>query len=951
MNWFRNLSLRSKFRVIFISAAVLGLTFFITRALSVNADKAEQQVANKAEVLLHTMSSVRNYTTKVIAPRIKGHNYTAGEDFFPETVPAFSAHSVFDYFKSKPEFKDFSYKEATPNPTNPRDFSDPFETELLEWFRANRDQTTKSGFRTAADGQERLFYTSRPIVMSDTSCLECHSTPDVAPKGQIAAYGSELGFGWKLHDVVAAQVVYVPANQVLAKGRASAMQMIGIFAGTFAVVFFMLGTFLRRIVLNPVKGLSEASQALAEGTHGNNDLAAAKTSLAPTSARGDELGVLARNFTNMADEVADREEGLRAAQVELEAREARFRAMIENASDAILVVDRHDKVQYASPAVQRIIGREPREMLGKSPLDFVVSEDQAAGRAARDATMARAGAGPTVELRFMHATGEERTVACVGSNLLEDSSIRGVVLNLRDVTERVRAERLEREKQTAEEANKAKSQFLANMSHELRTPLNAIIGYSEMLQEDAQDQGQTQVVEDLKKIHGAGRHLLALINGVLDLSKIEAGRMELFLETFEVAQVISEVVATVKPLVMKNANTLRVEIDPKAGSMRADITKLRQSLYNLLSNSCKFTTQGTITLRVTRVLGTGVPDRLRFDVADSGIGMTSEQMAKLFEAFAQADASTTRKFGGTGLGLAITRRFCRMMGGDVQVASVARGGTTFSIELPAMVEEPKASSPLAPVSQQATPGSLSKGPLLLCIDDDPLVHDLLQRTLGREGYRVSSALSGEEGLRKAREAVPDVVTLDIMMPGRDGWSVLREIRADAKLAGVPVVLLSIVDNQQLSRSLGADAHLTKPADVETLAATIRSVAKKRSQGPVLIVEDDAPMAELLRRSIVQAGREAVIAHNGKDAVDAFVRHKPSVVLLDLMLPGMDGTQFLESIRQVEGGQSVPVIVVTSQDLGSEQRAKLLERVEWIAQKGVVEIEEIVRGVQRAVARP
>src|SRR5262249_25239657 len=314
-----------------------------------------------------------------------------------------------------------------------------------------------------------------------------------------------------------------------------------------------------------------------------------------------------------------------------------------------------------------------------------------------------------------------------------------------------------------ERADRHKSEFLANMSHELRTPLNAIIGYSEMLQEDAADLGAEQFTDDLKKINAAGKHLLELINAVLDLSKIEAGKMDLYLEAFDVATLIRDIAAVIQPLAAKNANRLEVLCPETTGAMRADLTKVRQALFNLLSNACKFTDHGTVTLAVRRETHEH-QDWLRFSVSDTGIGMTSEQLAGLFDAFSQADAATTRKYGGTGLGLALSRRLCRMMGGDVTVESEAGRGSSFTIRLPAVVAEaPEPAPPTVPPDHPAP----AVGTVLV-VDDEAAIRDLMQRYLAKEGFRVVAAASGEEGLRLARELRPDAITLDVMMPGMDG---------------------------------------------------------------------------------------------------------------------------------------------------------------------------------------
>jgi CheY-like chemotaxis protein len=338
-----------------------------------------------------------------------------------------------------------------------------------------------------------------------------------------------------------------------------------------------------------------------------------------------------------------------------------------------------------------------------------------------------------------------------------------------------------------------------------------------MLTEEANDLGQDSFVPDLKKIHGAGKHLLSLINDVLDISKIEAGKMDMFLETFEIRPLIDDVVSTIQPLVDKNENALIVSCREEIGSMHADVTKVRQGLFNLLSNACKFTKEGRITLKVSRLEKDGA-DWLHFTVSDTGIGMTPGQLAKLFQAFSQADASTTRKYGGTGLGLAISRKFCQMMGGDITVTSEPGKGTSFTMQLPAIVVEKKAEAPQPPPRPEP---AQETGTPVLVIDDDPDVHDLMRRFLGKEGFRIVPALSGEEGLKLARAAPPDVIVLDVQMPTMDGWVVLQQIKADPQLREIPVVLVTMTDEKNLGYSLGADDYLVKPVDRERVASVLK----------------------------------------------------------------------------------------------------------------------------------
>jgi signal transduction histidine kinase/CheY-like chemotaxis protein len=494
-------------------------------------------------------------------------------------------------------------------------------------------------------------------------------------------------------------------------------------------------------------------------------------------------------------------------------------------------------------------------------------------------------------------------------------------------------------KEVAEQANRTKSTFLANMSHELRTPLNAIIGYAEMLEEEAQERGLADFAPDLAKVHAAGKHLLALINDVLDLSKIEAGKMELFLEDFDVCALVQDVESTIRPLVEKNENVLEVHCPPDIGTLHADLTRVRQILFNLMSNAAKFTQHGRVGLEVFP-LRLGGEGWIEFAVADTGIGLTSEQQLRLFQSFSQADPSTSRKYGGTGLGLVISRRFAQMMGGDIQVQSEFGRGSVFSVRLPRVAGRSRPPPP--------PPPSPASSPLVLVVDDDRATRELITRGLEKEGFRVLAAASGEEALRLAREKRPEVISLDVLMPGMDGWTVLRALKGDPLTASIPVVMVSMLDDRDIGHALGAADYLTKPVDREKLVLTLRRFRRGASPRPVLLVEDDPATREVVRRALERDGWVVSEADNGRTALESLALATPDLILLDLMMPEMDGFEFVAELRRTESGRRIPVVVVTAKEITAEDRARLNGQVRRIFHKGSFSREELTAELRRVL---
>jgi len=500
-------------------------------------------------------------------------------------------------------------------------------------------------------------------------------------------------------------------------------------------------------------------------------------------------------------------------------------------------------------------------------------------------------------------------------------------------------------------ASQHKSQFLANMSHELRTPLNAIIGLTEMMTEHSARFGTEKALEPLRRVLRAGRHLLMLINDILDLSKIEAGKLELNIESVPIAPMIEEVSGTSRPLAEQNGNRLVVECPADVGALQADPVRLRQTLLNLLSNACKFTKQGDVRLSVKRMKDDGKP-WLEFSVADSGIGMTPEQMEKLFQEFTQADSTTSRQFGGTGLGLAITRRLCRMMGGDVTVTSELGKGSTFTIRLPAegAQADMPAAQPAAPArAVVAAARKGANGKTIMVVDDDATARELISRYLLDAGFEVAPAASGVEALKMARELKPVAITLDVIMPELDGWTVLSALKGDPDLASIPVVMVTITDEKQRAFALGATGYLLKPIDRTKLLSLLAPWRAPAGPTRVLVVEDDLDQLHAIGMALSQPNWQVVEATNGRIALDKVREAVPDVIILDLMMPEMDGFEFMANLQANGDWQHIPVFVVTALDLNERDRGRLNIGMEKILRKGNLSTCDLVSRV-RAVLR-
>ncbi|CAO3425606.1 PAS domain-containing protein [Azospirillum endophyticum] len=648
----------------------------------------------------------------------------------------------------------------------------------------------------------------------------------------------------------------------------------------------------------------------------------------------------------------------RRAEEALRETEERYRLAAQATNDAIWDWNLSSDRIHWNEAVRTLFGygEDATETSASWWMDHIHPDDQDHVVTGIHAVIDGGGTRWNDEYRFRRADGSYASIldrgfvlrSPIGQPLrmigaMQDISVR------KQVEEELDAARL-----AAEEANRAKSLFIANMSHELRTPLSAVIGYTEMLEEELADLGVDSMLPDLEKIEANARHLLNLINGVLDISKIEAGKMEVHGEDADIADLTREVAATVEALVSKKGNRLAVEVADGVGCMHTDVVKVRQCLFNLLSNAAKFTENGTVTLSVQRTTdnsGTAPADMVVFHVTDTGIGMTPEQVRRLFERFMQADSSTTRRFGGTGLGLAITKAFADMLGGEVAVDTASGAGTSFTLRLPADLRHGR------------LPGAVDHGPVrveevapvqaaretILIIDDEQAMRELLARFLHREGFGVALAADGQTGLSIARQIRPRAILLDVMMPRTDGWSVLSVLKAEPDLADTPVIIVSSRREKGLALSLGAADYFTKPVDWQRLHRVLSGLSGQASGTALVLMEADETRA-LLCAELGRDGWQVGEAETEEEAFRQLAATVPTVILLDPLMAGMDGFAFLKALSRNPDWSRIPVIVVAAQEIGREETEALRGQVRDIIPLAEDGSDGMIEELKEAIAR-
>ncbi|MCG8353290.1 MAG: response regulator [Chloroflexales bacterium] len=485
---------------------------------------------------------------------------------------------------------------------------------------------------------------------------------------------------------------------------------------------------------------------------------------------------------------------------------------------------------------------------------------------------------------------------------------------------------------TAEQANQMKSQFLATMSHELRTPLNSIINFTRILISGVRGPVNEGQVDYLNRVCASGEHLLGLINDILDLSKIEAGRMELYKEPCQVNELAQHVVATAAGLIKEKPIELHQDIAPNIPAIMVDRTRIRQIMLNLLSNAAKFTDAGAITLRIFQE-----KDQIIVSLSDTGIGIVPEYLDTIFEEFRQVDGESNRRYGGTGLGLAICQRLVELHGGRIWVESVVGEGSTFSFSLPIETDSPTQMTNIE-APELDTPFN-PNAPVVIVIDDDPAAIEIVTSYLKRDGYAVYGVRDSRRALDEARRLRPAAIILDILMPHKDGWEILTELKADTKLQAVPVVLYTIAEERQLGMHLGASAYLLKPIDEAQLRGTVNQLVS--SGGIVLVIDDDPDVLEMVSSQLGQTGSCQVITANGGQAgLELVAAQRPDVIILDLMMPDVDGFAVLEQLERNPNTYDIPVVVLTAKDLTADERNVLNRRVRTLLAKRAAALEDL-----------
>lgn len=810
---------------------------------------------------------------------------------------------------------------------------------------------------------------SRLIASQNQGVLEV--VPGI---GQLVSWQQLKNTEWKVVRSVPFETVYSQASRITYQTL-----LVGI-TGLVAMAAMTMW-FVER-ALGPIPRLTAAAAAVERGDYRVDQLT-------EISQRRDEMGQLARGFWSMVNVVSEREASLISAKQDLSRSERRFRALIENSSDLITIVA-SEGISYRSPSIRNILGYDPEETLGRGAIELIHPDDRSR---ILEITTRPPGELPqtgSIEYRFLRKDGTWRVVEGKYTDLRHDPEIRGIVFNSRDITDRkmdeiqirglaadlarerdtleervrIRTAELEQKneelssaKEAAELAMKQKDEFLDNVAHDLRTPLTVVIGFSDDLLERSQEDGLFEYEADLKRVVNRSHDLLELVNDLLSMCKARNDKgIHLDLEEFDVAEVVRDRLEGIGSLASKQRNSIRFDAAEGLGTMVADKVKVWRILMNLLSNACKFTKEGSIVISATR-LTIEQSDRIVFRVTDTGLGMSPAQQARLFNRFSQVQGTTAERQSGVGLGLSICRLYCDAMGGRIDVESTEGCGSTFIVTLPAIIGLP---TDVGSVSKgnvflsDTVPGTGIRLPptaqqnLVLIIDDDPSVCELMRRNLGQEGFQVRTAIHGTEGVELARLLQPSAIILDVLMPGDDGWVVLSALKADAATANIPIIMASILDERERGISMGADEYLTKPLPRGQLVKILHKHTDTPPGGSLLVVEDDVDVREKLCRSLREQGWGVTESGDGADALKRIRERRPDLVILDLMLPTIDGFGVLEELRKDSELMQIPVIVLTAAHLAQDEQLRLQEGAEQVLQKGSYDPNKLLRTIRALV---
>jgi len=665
---------------------------------------------------------------------------------------------------------------------------------------------------------------------------------------------------------------------------------------------------------------------------------------------------------------------------QLEDSEARVRLLLDSTAEAIYGLDSEGLCSFANPSCLRMLGyQNTDEILGKKMHDLIFHshKDNTAfpeEKCPIYETIKKGVENHSDQYVIWRKDGQFFDAEFWSHPIKESDKTIGAVVTFVDITERKKVEEeleshrvhledmvnektrdLSMARDVALDANRSKSEFLANMSHELRTPMNSIIGFTGRVIKKSGDLLPERQLNNLHTVQRNAHHLLDLINSLLDLSKIEAGKMEVFLEKFKLDSVIREVSELTETLLIDKGLEFATELPDKPVVLYSDKMKIKQILINLIGNAVKFTEKGTVKVSAKKLSDQQMDGDPFFDpnsqyiclnISDTGVGMSEEEMENIFEAFQQVDGSMTRKIGGTGLGLTVTKSFTELLDGRINVTSEKGKGTTFSIILP--IREEEKDQVASPVELNNSPQAIpDSNPLVLCIDDNEEAVDLLQGYLVDEGFNVVGALSGQEGLEKARSLNPFAITLDVHMPQKDGWSVLKELKHDPKTENIPVVMVTMMDNKALGYQLGASDYLQKPIMPEVLISSINNILRHQVE-KVLAVDDDPEVLELIRQVLEDEEITVDTAANGLEALAFLKKSIPDIVLLDLMMPQMDGFDVIMRMKEHELWSKIPIVVITAKNLTKKERDLLDKKVVSIVVKEDMTTSDILKQTAKAM---